>query len=66
VTDYLDRNHGLELVRVTEAAALAAGRWMGKDATAFSMLWPSSPSPTEEVCIIRQTSCIRCVLPGPD
>jgi len=30
MTDYLDRNLGLELVRVTEAAALAAGRWMGK------------------------------------
>ncbi len=26
----LDRNLGLELVRVTEAAALSAGRWMGK------------------------------------
>ena len=30
MTDHLDRNLGLELVRVTEAAALAAGRWMGK------------------------------------
>ncbi len=30
MTDNLDRNLGLELVRVTEAAALAAGRWMGK------------------------------------
>ena len=29
-TASLDRNLGLELVRVTEAAALAAGRWMGK------------------------------------
>jgi fructose-1,6-bisphosphatase II len=28
----VDRNLGLELVRVTEAAALAAGRWMGKGA----------------------------------
>lgn len=26
----LDRNLGLDLVRVTEAAALAAGRWMGR------------------------------------
>jgi fructose-1,6-bisphosphatase II len=32
VGDRLDRNLGLELVRVTEAAALAAGRWMGKAA----------------------------------
>ena len=32
MTDHLDRNLGLELVRVTEAAALAAGRWMGKGA----------------------------------
>ncbi|HWE61933.1 MAG TPA: class II fructose-bisphosphatase, partial [Chloroflexota bacterium] len=30
MTEPLDRNLGLELVRVTEAAALAAGRWMGK------------------------------------
>ncbi len=30
MTEHLDRNLGLELVRVTEAAALAAGRWMGK------------------------------------
>ncbi|MDB5076814.1 MAG: fructose,6-bisphosphatase, class, partial [Chloroflexi bacterium] len=28
----LDRNLGLEIVRVTEAAALSAGRWMGKGA----------------------------------
>jgi len=28
----LDRNLGMELVRVTEAAALSAGRWMGKGA----------------------------------
>jgi fructose-1,6-bisphosphatase II len=26
----LDRNLALELVRVTEAAALAAGRWVGR------------------------------------
>jgi fructose-1,6-bisphosphatase II len=32
LSDHLDRNLGLELVRVTEAAALAAGRWMGKGA----------------------------------
>ncbi|MFM8999002.1 MAG: fructose-bisphosphatase class II, partial [Actinomycetota bacterium] len=25
-----DRNHALELVRVTEAAALAAARWIGR------------------------------------
>ncbi len=25
-----DRNLGLELVRVTEAAAMAAGRWVGR------------------------------------
>jgi fructose-1,6-bisphosphatase II len=25
-----ERNLGMELVRVTEAAALSAGRWMGK------------------------------------
>jgi len=31
-SEHLDRNLGLELVRVTEAAALAAGRWMGKGA----------------------------------
>src|SRR5579884_1583674 len=30
MTEHLDRNLGLELVRVTEAAALSAGRWMGK------------------------------------
>ena len=30
MTEQLDRNLGLEVVRVTEAAALAAGRWMGK------------------------------------
>lgn len=30
MTEPLDRNIGLDLVRVTEAAALAAGRWMGK------------------------------------
>jgi fructose-1,6-bisphosphatase II len=30
LAERLDRNLGLELVRVTEAAALAAGRWMGK------------------------------------
>ena len=30
MAEHLDRNLGLELVRVTEAAALAAGRWMGK------------------------------------
>jgi fructose-1,6-bisphosphatase II len=30
MTEPLDRNLGLDLVRVTEAAALAAGRWMGK------------------------------------
>lgn len=58
MTDHLDRNLGLELVRLTEAAALAAGRWIGKGATAFPMPSSSSPSPTEEVCIIRQTSCI--------
>ena len=27
---YVQRNLALELVRVTEAAALAAGRWLGK------------------------------------
>ena len=32
LSDSLDRNLGLEIVRVTEAAALAAGRWMGKGA----------------------------------
>jgi fructose-1,6-bisphosphatase II len=32
LSDHLDRNLGLEIVRVTEAAALAAGRWMGKGA----------------------------------
>ena len=26
----MDRNLSMELVRVTEAAALAAGRWMGR------------------------------------
>lgn len=26
----MDRNFSMELVRVTEAAALAAGRWMGR------------------------------------
>jgi fructose-1,6-bisphosphatase II len=30
MAERLDRNLGLELVRVTEAAALAAGRWMGQ------------------------------------
>lgn len=30
MTKQLDRNLALELVRVTEAAALAAGRWMGR------------------------------------
>ncbi|HZS87935.1 MAG TPA: class II fructose-bisphosphatase [Chloroflexota bacterium] len=30
MAEHLDRNLGLELVRVTEAAALAAGRWMGQ------------------------------------
>lgn len=25
-----ERNLGMELIRVTEAAALSAGRWMGK------------------------------------
>ena len=30
MTEPLDRNLGLDLVRVTEAAALAAGRWMGR------------------------------------
>ncbi|MST33514.1 fructose-bisphosphatase class II, partial [Acidimicrobiaceae bacterium USS-CC1] len=29
-TDAPDRNLALELVRVTEAAAMAAGRWMGR------------------------------------
>src|SRR3954447_17113115 len=29
-TEYLDRNLALELVRVTEAAAMAAGRWVGR------------------------------------
>ena len=28
--DYMERNLALELVRVTEAAAIAAGRWMGR------------------------------------
>ena len=32
MSDSLDRNLGLEIVRVTEAASLAAGRWMGKGA----------------------------------
>ena len=32
MSNSLDRNLGLEIVRVTEAAALAAGRWMGKGA----------------------------------
>jgi len=32
LSDLLDRNLALEIVRVTEAAALAAGRWMGKGA----------------------------------
>lgn len=30
MTDSMDRNLALELVRVTEAAALMAGRWMGR------------------------------------
>ena len=30
VTQYPDRNLALELVRVTEAAAMAASRWMGR------------------------------------
>src|SRR5512138_1928551 len=29
-TEDLDRNLALELVRVTEAAAMAAGRWVGR------------------------------------
>src|ERR1700750_3324809 len=29
-TEELDRNLALELVRVTEAAAMAAGRWVGR------------------------------------
>lgn len=29
-TEQLDRNLGLDLVRVTEAAAMAAGRWVGR------------------------------------
>lgn len=32
MTEPLDRNLGLDLVRVTEGAALSAGRWMGKGA----------------------------------
>ena len=32
MSDQLDRNLALELVRVTEAAALAAARWMGRNA----------------------------------
>src|SRR6187431_1499555 len=30
MADWIQRNLGLELVRVTEAAALAAGRWLGR------------------------------------
>src|SRR3989337_443544 len=30
MTDRPDRSLGMELVRVTEAAALAAGRWVGR------------------------------------
>jgi fructose-1,6-bisphosphatase II len=30
MAEWIERNLGLELVRVTEAAALAAGRWMGR------------------------------------
>src|SRR5215208_6421606 len=30
MAEWIQRNLGLELVRVTEAAALAAGRWMGR------------------------------------
>ncbi|MDF1513611.1 MAG: fructose-bisphosphatase class II [Anaerolineae bacterium] len=30
ISDYLYHNLGLDLVRATERAALAAGRWMGK------------------------------------
>jgi len=30
MSDKLDRNLPMELVRVTEAAALAAGRWTGR------------------------------------
>ena len=37
---YVQRNLALELVRVTEAAALSAGRWLGKvrSQEAFKML----------------------------
>src|SRR5438876_4422387 len=30
MADHMERNLALELVRVTEAAAIAAGRWMGR------------------------------------
>lgn len=30
MTEYMERNLALELVRVTESAAIAAGRWMGR------------------------------------
>ncbi|MBO0796610.1 MAG: fructose-bisphosphatase class II, partial [Ktedonobacteraceae bacterium] len=30
IAEVTHRNLGMELVRVTEAAALSAGRWMGK------------------------------------
>lgn len=48
--DYLNvqRNLALELVRVTEAAALAGGKWYGRgDKNAADQVsWPSSSSPS--------------------
>ena len=42
-----DRNLALELVRVTEAGALAAGRWIGrgeKESADGARRWSTSPS----------------------
>jgi len=53
----VDRNLALELVRVTEAAALAAGRWMGRgdgrqaDAAAFEAMRAALESVKMRACV---------------
>ena len=44
-----DRNLALELVRVTEAGAMAAGRWRAADGGYRWLLWAINPVPEEKL-----------------
>lgn len=63
--DYVNvqRNLALELVRVTEAAALAAGSWLGKgDKNAADQVGGPATERTTDACVrARARACVRAV-----